>query len=279
MDKTERPSPSASLQAALTPLYGAAEARAIARLVFEDRYGLSQADILLGRVPSDWDPTIPARLQAGEPVQYVLGSTTFCGHRIRTDRRALIPRPETEGLVEIFLREAPDCGRVLDVCTGSGCIALACKHGAPCISVEAWDISPQALSLARDNFRLHGLEATFREVDLTRVPDTLLSPPISFILSNPPYVLEAERDGLHPNVLNHEPHLALFVPDDDPLRFYRPLAHLARKGLLSGGGIAVECNTAFTAQVARLFQSVGLCRVEEIPDCYSRPRFVLAHQP
>ena len=275
---------------ALSPLYGPAEAKAIVRLVMEEKYGLSMTDILLGREPAEWDPTILSRLQAGAPVQYVLGHTTFCGLRVITDPRALIPRPETEGLVALVRELCPAPSHILDVCTGSGCIALALKHQWPAAHVEAWDISPDALALARENFALHNLNITTRRLnflDEHEWPTIDKSSPEDgddrraeeVIISNPPYVLDSERSAIAPHVLRHEPHLALFVPDADPLLFYRSLARLARQRLMPGGCLIVECNTAFVPHVAELFADYGLINVTPHNDCFQRPRFVSAQQP
>lgn len=286
----------------LTPLYGETEARAIARLALETCCHATMTDILLGREAEGWEPAVLHRLLNGEPVQYVLGQTTFCGLAVKTDSRALIPRPETEALPAFVLRSTPPDGAVLDVCTGSGCIALACKHSLPTARVEAWDISTAALALAEENFRFHGLDVATRKVDLLDeatwpVPSFLtaggglsLTPavsaeadagchePFSAIVSNPPYVLERESKDIYPHVLLHEPSLALFVPDDDPLRFYRPLARLAHRYLRPRGLLAVECNTAYTDAVAELFLSSGLTNAEVLPDCFDRPRFVCAEK-
>lgn len=278
------------IAATLAPLYGEAEARAIARLVLEEHCQVSMTDILLGHPVSNWDPTLLSRLQAGEPVQYVLGHTTFCGLTLHTDTRALIPRPETEGLVELVRQVCPAPAHVLDVCTGSGCIALALKHRFPEACVEAWDVSPEALALARENFALHNLNITVRQLNLLDEHEWPTAHGASpeegdarraeeVIVSNPPYVLDSERTGMQPHVLRHEPHLALFVPDDDPLLFYRPLARLARERLQPGGALIVECNTALTDDVARLFASYGLLAPTVHPDCFGRPRFVSAIQP
>lgn len=286
----------------LTPLYGETEARAIARLTLETCCHATMTDILLGREAEGWEPAVLHRLLNGEPVQYVLGHTTFCGLAVKTDSRALIPRPETEALPAFVLRSTPPDGAVLDVCTGSGCIALACKHSLPTARVEAWDISTVALALAEENFRFHGLDVATRKVDLLDeatwpVPSFLTAggglsvtpvvsaeadagchEPFSAIVSNPPYVLERESKDIHPHVLLHEPSLALFVPDDDPLRFYRPLARLAHRYLRPRGLLAVECNTAYTDAVAELFLSSGLTNAEVLPDCFDRPRFVCAEK-
>ena len=287
----------------LSPLYGEGEAQAIARLVLETQCQATMTDILLDRPAQDWNPHILKRLQEGEPVQYVLGEASFCGHRIMVAPGVLIPRPETEALVqEISTNGGAGSGlqgagrglHILDVCTGSGCIALAYKHLYPEAYVEAWDISPEALTIAERNFRLHGLDITLRQVDLldpstyptaaplvsTSQPDGGSSPKgergggFTHIVSNPPYVLSSERTDMEAHVLEHEPELALFVPDEDPLLFYRPLAQLAMSALLHGGTIMVECNTAYVDAVADCFRHAGLIHVTTLPDCFGLPRFV-----
>lgn len=264
----------------LSPLYGEGEAQAIARLVLETQCQATMTDILLDRPAQDWDPHILKRLQAGEPVQYVLGEACFCGHRIMVAPGVLIPRPETEALV----REVQEVQglRILDVCTGSGCIALAYKHLYPEAYVEAWDISPEALTIAERNFRLHGLDIILRQVDLLDRSSWSDDSPtrgsgeggFTRIVSNPPYICQRERTDMEAHVLEHEPELALFVPDEDPLLFYRPLAELAMERLLPGGDILVECNTAYVNAVAEHFRSVGLNQVTALPDCFGLPRFV-----
>lgn len=270
----------------LSPLYGEGEAQAIARLVIETQCQATMTDILLDRPAQDWDPHILKRLQEGEPVQYVLGEARFCGHRIMVAPGVLIPRPETEALVREVqkvqeVQRVQDV-RILDVCTGSGCIALAYKHLYPEAYVEAWDISSEALTIAERNFRLHGLDIILRQVDLLDRSSWSDDSPtrgsgeggFTRIVSNPPYICQRERTEMEAHVLEHEPELALFVPDEDPLLFYRPLAELAMERLLPGGDILVECNTAYINAVAEHFRSVGLNQVTALPDCFGLPRFV-----
>lgn len=279
------------IRSELAPLYGVGEASAIARLVMEVKYEASMVDILTkditgGLVPAEVGEMLE-HLKAGEPVQYVLGEAAFCGHRIEVGPGVLIPRPETEWLARHplstpALRSAAMADgeglRILDICTGSGCIALALKKQYPRADVEAWDVSAEALAIAQRNFRAHGLDIATRQVDLLD-PEFMASvgAPLfraSLIVSNPPYVLDRERTDIEPHVLEHEPALALFVPDDDPLRFYRPLARLARALLCAGGELRVECNTAYVNEVAALFQSAGFDDVKTHEDCFGKPRFV-----
>lgn len=271
-----------SIVSALTPRYGAAEARAIARMVLEVRCGATMTDILLGRDTERWDTTLLDRLVTGEPVQYVLGEATFCGLRIGVAPGVLIPRPETEWLVEHLPESVSGNGtmRVLDVCTGSGCIALALKHRFPSAHVEAWDISPEALKIAQQNFVCHGADVLTREVDLlcdTAWQNTSQEG-YDAIVSNPPYICDSERVDMDTHVLDYEPALALFVPDEDPLLFYRALGRLARGRLRVGGCLMVECNVAYVDEVAALFGSMGFSAVERHRDCYDKYRFVTARR-
>ncbi len=284
----------------LAPRYGEGEAQAIARLVLETQCQATMTDILLDRPAEGWDPKILKRLEMGEPVQYVLGEARFCGHRIIVAPGVLIPRPETEALVRLSPKGGAGRGlRILDVCTGSGCIALAYKHLYPDAYVEAWDLSDQALEIAARNFQQHGLNITLRKVDLldeTTWPKSLplqgevggmgrlKSLPFQgevgggphLIVSNPPYICQRERSEMEAHVLEHEPEMALFVPDEDPLLFYRALARLATKRLHQGGHILVECNTQYTEEVAELFRQAGLKEVTTETDCFGLPRFVAA---
>lgn len=275
----------------LTPLYGVGEAQAIARLVLETQCQATMTDILIDRPAQNWDPHILKRLEAGQPVQYVLGEAHFCGHRIMVAPGVLIPRPETEALVQEIstnggagsrLQGAGRGLHILDVCTGSGCIALAYKHLYPEAYVEAWDISPEALTIAQRNFEQHGLDITLRQVDLLDHSSWSDDSPtrgsgeggFTRIVSNPPYICQRERADMEAHVLEHEPELALFVPDEDPLLFYRPLAQLAMAALLPGGTIMVECNTAYVDAVADCFRHAGLIHVTTLPDCFGLLRFV-----
>lgn len=253
-------------------------------------------DVTGGLIPAEVGEVLE-RLKAGEPVQYVLGETTFCGHRIEVSPGVLIPRPETEWLATHPF--SPPMGEgaplhILDLCTGSGCIALALKKKFPAAHVEAWDVSPDALHISHRNFANHGLAITTRQVDILKFHP--LTPPTqseehkplhaatplgwesgaraSLIVSNPPYVLESERATMEKHVLHHEPGLALFVPDSDPLLFYRALSGIGQSLLLAGGELRVECNAAYVDAVAHLFQSAGYVDVQTHSDCFGMPRFV-----
>lgn len=263
----------------LAPRYGEGEAQAIARLVLETQCQATMTDILLDRPAEGWDPKILKRMEMGEPVQYVLGEARFCGHRIIVAPGVLIPRPETEALVrevQKFKSSRVQEGAILDVCTGSGCIALAYKHLYPNAEVEAWDLSDQALEIAARNFQQHGLDIALHKVNLLDETTWPEASPLHLIVSNPPYICQRERSEMEAHVLEHEPEMALFVPDEDPLLFYRALARLATKRLHQGGHILVECNTQYTEEVAELFRQAGLKEVTTETDCFGLPRFVAA---
>ncbi len=287
------------LISALRPRYGACEAQAIVRMVAEERFGLSQTDLLLGKdtqLPSDdlaeWEK-IASRLVKGEPVQYVLGFADFCGHRFHVGPDVLIPRPETEELVcraadglrsamsdhRFATGEGPI--RVLDLCTGSGCIAVSLALAFPDVKVEAVDVSEAALSVARQNAALSGARnVTFSCHDvLSADADGWCPPACHLMVSNPPYVCDAEASAMSATVLDYEPHLALFVPDADPLRFYRALAALARRSLLPGGLFLAELGQSQAAVICQFFREQGFPDVQLHNDAFGKPRIISCEAP
>lgn len=257
------------------------EATAIARLLAEELYGLSQLDIYMGkdRKLSEEElhnlENILARLQNHEPVQHVLGYADFCGGRFRVNGHVLIPRPETAELVNLILQDYPSPpARVLDIGTGSGCIPITLARHWPESDIHAWDISPEAIETARCNNALHATRVTFRECDILHGESGDV-PPFDLIVSNPPYIKEAERTTMERNVLDWEPHLALFVPDNDPLCFYRAIASRAAAGLLlSGGRLYFEINRAHGADTAALLEAYGFADVELLKDLSGNDRIV-----
>lgn len=288
----------------LTPLYGPQEAKAMTRMLLEDLFGLSFADILCGATEhlSDADALrlqqSVDRLLDAEPLQYVTGTAFFCGHPFHVAPGALIPRPETEWIVDtavnLVTSSAP---RILDIGTGSGCIAtsislaLADKH---CYT-EAWDISEDALRIAADNAARLGAEVKFRRRDALRLEKDLPaeerleaeqggaealrdSASWDIIVSNPPYICNREAADMHANVLRHEPHLALFVPDTDPLLFYRAIARYAMRNLRKGGWLLFECNTLYAHDTAQMASDMGFATSVVEDDCFGKPRFVKAQK-
>lgn len=265
----------------LIQIYGRREANAILRLVAESRFGLSQTDVLLGRMEhlseeqkNEWQDIL-TQLHEGRPVQYVLGEAFFLGHSFRVTPDVLIPRPETEELVRLILQLfTPDSHpAALDLCTGSGCIAVTLALNG--MSVTATDISPEALSVARGNAQRLGADVTFRQEDLLSSP-AYGSNLFDLVVSNPPYVRESEKNGMSPHVLNHEPSLALFVPDDDALCFYHAIARVSRMSLKPHGLLALEINRVLSEEVKKMLKKYGFTDISTHEDQFHNPRFVFA---
>ena len=288
----------------LTPLYGPQEAKAMTRMLLEDLFSLSFADILCGATEhlSDADTLrlqqSVARLLDAEPLQYVTGTAFFCGHPFHVAPGVLIPRPETEWIVDtavnLVTSSAP---RILDIGTGSGCIAisislaLADRH----CHTEAWDISEDALRIATDNADRLGAEVKFRRRDALRLEEDFpaeenqggaealsdtnaAAESWNIIVSNPPYICNREAADMHANVLRHEPHLALFVPDTDPLLFYRAIARYAMRSLRKGGWLLFECNMLYAHDTAQMASDMGFATSVVEDDCFGKPRFVKAQK-
>ena len=268
------------MRQALSAVYDAREAHALALLVLDDVFGVSAVDVYADKVRNFSEEehsrleNILQRLCNSEPVQYVLGYADFCGLRLAVSPATLIPRPETEELVDWVAAEAAEkpC-RLLDVGTGSGCIAIALAHRLPQAAVEAWDVSEEALAVARKNAESHGVDVTFTCCDLLAEPPA--EGAFDVIVSNPPYICESEQADMEAHVLRHEPHLALFVPNDDPLRFYRALALLGKRSLIEGGSIFMEINQAYGAETAALFEAMGY-RTELRRDFFHKDRMLRA---
>lgn len=267
----------------LAGAYDLREARAVARMLIEEKFGLSFADIICGGVEAlsdadtQWLEAAVERLEQGEPIQYVLGWAWFGGLRFGVRPGVLIPRPETEWLVDTVCADSSAQNarklRVLDIGTGSGCIALSVKQRLPEAYVETWDISPEALAIAADNAHSLGLDVAFRQHDaLSLTPD---ADAWDVIVSNPPYICQRERADMSPNVLNHEPSTALFVPDTDPLLFYRAITRYAVGSLRSGGRLLFECNTLYAVDTACMMADEGVTATEVHNDCFDKPRFAV----
>ena len=288
----------------LAEKYGLDEARAIVRLVLGKRFGLSMADILCDKVTelSADDRTelekIMFRLENGEPVQYVLGFAEFCGRRFSVGSEVLIPRPETEELcwwiVEERGRRNEDGGArkeerrtrkeerdftILDIGTGSGCIAITLAAELPDAQVSAWDISEKALATARKNADFIGVNVDFEQIDILKnPPSSFLLPPSSFnmVVSNPPYICETEKIAMKPHVLEYEPHVALFVPDDDPLLFYRAIADFAVHALKPDGWLYFEANPLYINDLKTMLSERNFDEIEEKCDQFGKKRMIRA---
>lgn len=227
----------------------------------------------------DW-PEALQRLQAGEPIQYILGSCEFYGHDFTVRAPVLIPRPETEELAEWIVKQEPfRRGRLLDAGTGSGCLAVTLAGRLRQMRVEAWDILPEALALARENADKMGVKVEFHQVDLLHVPAARLKKKYELIVSNPPYVCRSEAAQMARHVLDYESELALFVPDGDALVFYRALAELGRRALSPGGALYVEINAALGPDTRDLFAGAGYDPVELRRDISGRDRMIRAVWP
>ena len=263
---------------AITPHYEPSEARAIAFRCLDLGWNLSSMDIILKKevdLPADWSSRL-ARLAAGEPLQYVMGKTYFRDHLFLVNSDTLIPRPETEELVDIVLSHASENASVLDVGTGSGCIPISLKLERPSLVVEAWDISEGALDMARQNAQALGAEIEFKQQDIFSWPTSDGSWDV--IVSNPPYVTEEEKKEMANHVLDFEPHLALFVPNDDALRYYVTLADFAIERLRTGGYLCLEINQYFGTQTVELLFSKGFQEVKLLQDFKGNDRMIVAQK-
>ena len=266
----------------LTAVYDAGEAQAIARMVLELRFGLTMADVLCGRTGDERElQRIQQRLLAGEPVQYVIGETEFGGRRFRVAPGVLIPRPETQELCHWILEERGKRSeerreKMLDIGTGSGCIACTLAAEWPEAEVTAWDVSKEALAIARENAKRTNVHVSFQRVDILALPSPL--PPVQWdlIVSNPPYICENEKAQMEPHVLEHEPHLALFVPDDDPLLFYRAIADFALRSLMQGGRLFFEINPLYANVLADMLSAMSYHDIETSNDQFYKPRMIKA---
>ncbi len=273
----------AYIRSRLQPYYTAEEVSTLSRIVCCDLFGQAPTDYYLGKdiaLSSKKEQELEdilQRLSRFEPLQYIEGRTLFLGRELWVAPGVLIPRPETEELVELMLKEIPADARILDVGTGSGCIAISLAKELPDALVTAWDVSPEALSVARANARKLQADVRFVECDVLacQVDEVGL---YDVIVSNPPYVTEAEKADMEPNVLQWEPSLALFVPDDDPLRFYRRIAVLGRDMLADGGRLYFEINRAYGREMVEMLRAMGYVGVRVEKDLSQNDRFVIAEK-
>lgn len=261
--------------------YEPREAAALSRIVCTEMLGQSQADyflckdIELSANQEEKLQSILRRLLSFEPIQYVQGFTWFLSRRFLVTPAVLIPRPETEELVQRIIEETEAGASVLDVGTGSGCIAISLALSLPEAQVEAWDVSLEALEVA-----MHNAEQLHANVDF-RLQDMLTCQweggrHYDLIVSNPPYVLEQERETLAPNVVDYEPELALFVPDDDPLLFYRMIGEMGRQALKAQGRLYFEINRTQGAAVKQLLEAQGYSDVTICQDISHNDRIIKA---
>ncbi|MCU4163154.1 peptide chain release factor N(5)-glutamine methyltransferase [Carboxylicivirga caseinilyticus] len=265
----------------LRNLYPKTEIMQLSKLILQDVLKVNSTQLLLiqdecfNKEQTDLLEQIADRLADSEPLQYILGHTEFYDLDLKVAKGVLIPRPETEELVHWILNDPQaDKSRILDIGTGSGCIPLALKNNLNHAQVEAWDISDDALSIAKDNATRHGLEVTFKKVDVLQAIS--VSTPFTCIVSNPPYVRNLEKEMMEANVLQHEPHLALFVEDDDPLVFYRAIAKLSLKALTKNGSLFFEINEYLEKEMKELLESLGYTNIECRKDLQGKARMMKA---
>ena len=292
----------------LTPLYDAGEAQAIVRTVLDVKYGMTLTDIICGKVneiSADEErklEEIIIRLQKGEPVQYVLGEADFAGRTFHVEPGVLIPRPETAELCqwieediagkstdspkdssedsskdspEVSPQATDDAKQILDICTGSGCIAITLGLNIPNSEVTGWDISEDALRIAQGNVEMMKAgNVRIEHQDALALPKAAEA--ADLIVSNPPYICEKEKADMEKNVLEHEPSLALFVPDEDPLKFYRAIAEYASSALKSGGALYFEINPIYEKETREMLLKLDFKDIETKEDAFGKKRMMRA---
>ena len=269
---------------ALRGYYPDSEALSLAKMLLVEAFGFSTLELYGGKDKEisgnrlrDLHEML-SRLQKNEPIQYILGKETFCGLTFEVDENVLIPRPETRELVEWIVADyesVPAC-RILDVGTGSGCISISLAKFIPGASVESWDISEGALEVARRNCKLNEVEVLLRQQDvLSAQPQPAC---FDVIVSNPPYITESEKADMEANVLDWEPATALFVPDTDPLLFYRKIAELGAVMLKEGGSLYFEINRAYGNETVQMLEALGYKQIELRKDDWGNDRMIKARR-
>ena len=285
-----------NLQSALLAAYPEDEARSLAWWIAEELTGKSRTELQFGCKDTTFSPImqeksqeIISRLLHFEPIQYIFGHTLWCGLDLLVTPATLIPRPETAELVERINLKSEILNlksqiHVLDVGTGSGCIALALKKAHPSWSVTGIDISPEAIAIARENARRNKVEVHFEVADIfdfneENPKSKILNPKYDVVVSNPPYICESEKSSMRPNVLDFEPSSALFVPDSDPLKFYRKIAEIfspITRNPLPVTHLFFEINEAYGEELKQLLDSLGYTDIQIHKDIYGKDRIIEA---
>jgi len=265
----------------LGSMYETEEVEALWKYALEDKLSIKVNAQNLDEpllTESNLNTIIPVleRLTTGEPYQYIIGEVEFYGCKLKVDKRVLIPRPETEELCELVLKENDTSKplNIIDLGTGSGCIPIALKSKAPAWNVEALEVDEGALSLAKENATLNNLKITFHQADLLTSNFSLLNT-YNTIVSNPPYIAEKEADTIKENVLVHEPHLALFIADEDPLLFYRKMLDIGQQSLVKGGRFYFEFNEQYGAEMTELMEQEGYSDIRIVKDLSGKDRFAV----
>ncbi|HTL80545.1 MAG TPA: peptide chain release factor N(5)-glutamine methyltransferase [Bacteroidia bacterium] len=269
----------------LSALYEREEIDRFAEFCFGDFSAITKVDLLLepGRTVSESELLkynfAVKDLKKGRPIQYILGNAHFLGMKFKVNEDVLIPRPETEELVMMVVEKCknfPGTISLIDIGTGSGCIAVSLKKKLEHCHVYAIDVSPAALEVAKENAEMLDAEIHFSQVNILDEPSRDKLPPVSVIVSNPPYVKYSEKEKMERNVTEYEPHQALFVNDEDALVFYRAIAEFGKKKLKPNGKIFVEINENLGIETALLFQRSGYAHVELKKDLQGKERFIIA---
>ena len=264
----------------LSGCYSVGEISALTRIIATELLSVSQMafflkdDITLSAEQQSLLDNAIERLKKQEPIQYILGYSDFCGLRFKVTPATLIPRPETSELVEWIASEATGKESILDIGTGSGCIAVSLASKMPQSTVIAWDISNDALAVAAENSKANDQAVTFEQVDILAYEPT--GELFDIIVSNPPYIKENEKGSMHSNVLDWEPHTALFVPDSDPLLFYRTIAEKGLVLLSPGGRLYFEINRAHGKETMVMLAALGYKEIELRKDFAENDRMIRA---
>ncbi len=255
------------------------EIRNFIALILDFKLGYSKVDILMKQDEELEDAIVCycndalTKLKNLVPIQYILGETEFYGLKFKVNSSVLIPRPETEELVHWIIDDYQSKSpAILDIGTGSGCIPITLKVNIPESKVQSWDISEDALSIAKSNAELNNVHVCFEKQNALALSN--LKDKFDVIVSNPPYVLDKEKELMHNNVLDYEPHLALFVPDNEPLLFYEAIARFAKTNLNPNGALYFEINEAFGSATVKMLEELGFVKVELKKDLFGKDRMV-----
>ena len=273
------------ITAQLATVYPEDEAQALAWWIMEEETGLSRSQMLTGCKGTTNFSNLQAKIERilhFEPIQYIFGHTLWNGLDLKVTPATLIPRPETAELVETIVnkfnrqsivnRQSSNRQfRILDIGTGSGCIAIALKKAHPEWQVTGIDISEEAIEVAKENAKRNGVEVEFLVADIFNLQSPISNLQYDIIVSNPPYICESEKADMRPNVLNHEPATALFVPDNDPLKFYRRVAELKL-----GKHLFFEINEAYPDELSAMLSELGYTDIQITNDIYGKPRIIEA---
>lgn len=283
METTDIRSLRQKIEQLLLPVYDKGESLQMTKILFEDILGITPTQLIIKASDSiDFSlcekmMSLAERISKGEPIQYVVGTALFMGLHFKVTPDVLIPRPETEELVALAQQTiTKENAKVLDIGTGSGCIPISLKYSNNKLQVSACDISTKALNIARENGKRLNANIDWQLVDILS-EQPIEGTPFDVVISNPPYIRESEKVDMSVNVLNHEPNIALFVPNNDPLLFYRAIAKRCVNGLLKREGrLLFEINEAFGAETRQMLIEFGFCKAEIHNDFYGKERMILA---